>query len=208
MKVMKKRNLYIWILIIFALTVVLVLFLSTQQREENEIKPEEVDYTKNILKNGGFESLNFSYWQIKKSASNKSSVFIDDIVKYDGNYSLSLNSDFESDTLIVLQVIKSVPKDKKIIFSGYLKTEFVDYAFVSLELYSKTDSLIVLTSIDTLRQTNDWQYVTTWVRTINPDADYLMVKCILSGKGRAWFDKLEIFPVDIKEKGFFPVRMK
>lgn len=208
MKVMIKRNLYIWILIIFALIVVSVLFLLTQHSEKENIEPEEVDYTQNILQNGGFESWNFSYWQIQKSVSNQSSVFIDDIVKYDGNYSLNLNSDLESDSVIVLQIIKSIPKDKKLIFSGYLKTEFVDYTLVSVELYSKNDSLIVSTSTDTLRQTNDWQYLTTWVRTINPDANYLVVKCVLLGKGRAWFDKLEIFPVDIKDKGFSPVRMK
>lgn len=205
---MKKRNLYIWILVISALTVVLVLFLSTQQREVQRVEPEEVDYTQNILQNGGFETADLTKWSIKKFRSNQTSVYIDDIVKYDGRYSLSLNSDFERDTVIVLQVMKSLPKDKKLIFIGYLKTEFVDYAFVSLELYSKNDSLIVFTSTDTLSKTNDWQYLTTWIRTINTDADYLIVKCVLLGKGRVWFDKLEIFPVDINEKGFFPIRMK
>ncbi len=206
---MKKRSLYIWGLTAFAFAVVFVIFLSTRQNvEEDEIKPEEVDYTKNILKNGGFESLNFTCWIIKKPETNQISIYLDDIVKYDGTYSLNLNSDSENDSIIVLQKIKPVPLDKKLIFNGYLKTESVDYAFVSLELYTKNDSLIISTSTDTLRRTKDWQYITTWVRTINPDASYLVVKCVLLGKGRAWFDKLEIFPVDIKKKGFFPVKMK
>lgn len=203
---MKRNKKFLIGLILFALILILIiaLFFSGKKAPKEEI--DEVDYTFNILKNSGFESGDYSFWHKEFSNNQNYNAFLDEIVKFEGNYSLNLNSDLDTINLSVYQILKSFPKDKKLILNAKVRTEDVDAVYLSIELYSKKDSLLAQSISDTLRGTNDWTHLTTWVRTINPELSYLTIKCNLKGKGRAWFDKVELFPVDIQQKSFFPVR--
>lgn len=203
---MKRNKKFLIGLSLFALILILIiaLFFSGKKAPKEEI--DEVDYTFNILKNSGFESGDYSFWHKEFSNNQNYNAFLDEIVKFEGNYSLNLNSDLDTINLSVYQILKSFPKDKKLILNAKVRTEDVDAVYLSIELYSKKDSLLAQSISDTLRGTNDWTHLTTWVRTINPELSYLTIKCNLKGKGRAWFDKVELFPVDIQQKSFFPVR--
>lgn len=190
-------------LIVFALIVIFIIVsIFSGEKKNNKEVINEIDYTYNILKNSGFETGNFDFWG--KSFVNHTNYFllIDDIVKYEGNYSLNLTSELDTTNLNVYQILRSYPKNKKLILNARVRTEDVDLAFLSVELYSIRDSLLTEAISDTLRGTNDWSHLTTWVRTINPELAYLKIKCNLIGKGRVWFDKLEIYPVDIPQNIF------
>lgn len=206
---MKSRKNFLILLIVFAMVVIAIIALVfSGKKTEEENLPEEVDYTTNILKNSSFENGNLSFWDPEFQLIQKTYVLVDDIVKYEGNYSLNITSEIDTKLLIVSQLIKPIQIDKKIVFNGRVRTEDAEAVFLRMKLFSLKDSLIVEAISDTLRGTNDWTFLTTWLRTLNPDASYLKVECCLIGKGRAWFDNLEVFPVDIKEKGIFPIRIK
>jgi hypothetical protein len=206
---MKSRKNFLIYLSLFAILVIVFLFIVfSGKKSDEENLPEEVDYTINILKNPGFETSQMSFWKSEFQFDQKSYALVDDIVKFEGNYSLNITSERDNQILVVSQMIKPIQLDKKIIFNGRVRTEDAEAVFLRMKLFSSKDSLIVEAFSDTLKATNDWTFLTTWIRTLNPDASYLKVECCLFGKGRAWFDKLEVFPVDIKEKGFFPVRIK
>lgn len=206
---MKSRKNFLIYLSAFALLIIIILALLFSGRKSKEdLLTEEVDYTKNILKNSGFETGDFSFWNLEFQSNQTSYALIDNIVKFDGDYSLNITSDNDSKFSSFSQVIKSIPLDKKIIFNARIRTEDVDAVFIQMKLFSSKDSLIVETRSDTLKGTNDWTFVTTWLRTLNPNSSYLKVECCLAGKGRVWFDKLEVFPVEIRERGFFPIRIK
>jgi hypothetical protein len=206
---MKNRKNFLIYLSAFAMIVILIIVLLFPGKTLDEEKlPEEVDYTSNILKNSSFENGDLSFWESEFIFDQKSFAFADDIVKFDGYYSLNITSERDSEILTTTQIIKPIQLDKKIIFNGRIRTEDVDAVFLRMKLFSSNDSLILETTSDTLKGTNDWTFLTTWLRTINSNASYLKVECCLQGKGRVWFDKLEVFPVEIKERIFYPSRIR
>jgi hypothetical protein len=206
---MKSRKNFLIYLSAFAIIVIAILAFVFSEKKLNE-KPslEEVDYTRNILKNPSFETGDLKFWDIGSRVDKSSYVLVDDIVKFDGNYSLNFTSESDTEFLSVSQIIKPIPRDQKIVFNARIRTEDVKEVFIRMKLYSSKDSLIVEAVSDTLKETNDWTFITTWLRTISPDVFYLKVECCMSGKGRVWFDKLEVFPIEIKERGLFPIRLK
>ncbi len=204
----RRKNFLIYLSLFAVLVIALFVLLFSDGKDEDKVSLNDVDYTRNILKNYDFESGNLNFWKVNSQGGNRSFIMVDDIVKFEGNYSLNITSENESEFSIVSQVIKPVPRDKKIIFNARIRTEDVEAVYLRMKLYSSKDSLIVEAISDTLTGTNDWTFVTTWLRTINPETSYLKVECCLSGKGRAWFDKLEVFPVEIKERGFFQIKTK
>lgn len=105
--------------------------------------------------------------------------------------------------LQVTQSIRDFPRNKKLILNGYIRTEFVDIAFLQVMLYNIKDSLLACASTDTLSGTTDWTFITTWVRTQNPELSRIKIACVLQGKGRAWFDKLELYSINIKYQNLF-----
>lgn len=203
-----RKNFLIYLSLFAVLVIALLILLFSGRKDEDKISLDEVDYTKNILKNSNFESGSSNFWKFNSQIGNGSFAIVDDIVKFEGNYSLNITSESDSEFSTVSQIIREVPRNKKIIFNARVRTEDVKAVFIRMKLYSSKDSLIVEALSDTLKGTNDWTFVTTWLRTINPETSYLKVECCLSGIGRAWFDKLEVFPVEIKERGFFSIQLK
>jgi hypothetical protein len=204
---MKSRKRFLIYLSTFSLIIILALafFVSENKKEESELF-EDVDYTFNILRNGNFESRELAPWSLDFKTSNSMFVFIDEIIKFEGNQSLNITSDNDGEILTISQIVKHFPTNKKLILNGKVRTEDVQATYLSIQLFSKKDSLIAEALSDTLVGTNDWTHLTTWVRTINPDLAYLKIKCNLVGKGRAWFDNLELFPVEIEQKTIIPIR--
>lgn len=197
---MKSSKKFLIGLSFFSLVVILIIaLLFSGNKDKIEENIDDVDYTYNILKNSGFETGNFDHWEKNFTNHTKYFCLIDDIVKFEGNYSLNLTSELDTTELIVYQILKSYPKNKKLILNAKVRTEDVDLAFLSIALYSAKDSLLAEAFSDTLRGMNDWTHLTTWVRSINPELSYLTIKCNLKGKGRVWFDKMELYPVDIQQ---------
>ncbi len=204
---MKSSKKFFISLILFAtMLIVLIAVILSDKNEKEDRKLNEVDYTYNILKNSDFENGDLSNWNQSFNNSSKLFAFVDDIVKYDGRHSANLTSDLDTIQVSIFQNILNYPRDKKLILNGRMRTENVKATFLSIELYSNNDSLLAVSYSDTLTGTNDWKHLTTWVRTINSELSYIVVRCNLVGKGRVWFDNLEMFPVDLEEKVFIPFR--
>lgn len=220
----KLKNKFLSILIISASVITLfILFvvnpISPVPEKEND-KIKDVDFTKNILQDPNFEKANFENWRKANDNFEGVSIFFDNIVKSEGKYSLSIvskESHFvigEKVVYFVYQRLDNIPYDKKLILNAKMKTESVEStnyiqsqeaggsAFVTLELYDRKDSLLTITNTDVIEGTTDWTHYTTWIRTQNKDIEYLFIKCALEGKGRVWFDNLELYPVEIQQKYF------
>lgn len=204
---MKSSKKFFISLILFAIIfIVIIAVIMTDKNEKEDQKLNEVNYTYNILKNSDFENGDLSNWKLSFDNSSKLFAFVDDIVKYDGRYSANLTSDLDMVEINIFQNVSNYPNNKKLILNGRIRTENAKATFLSIELYSNNDSLLAVSFSDTLNGTNDWKHLTTWVRTTNPELSYVIVKCNLVGEGRVWFDNLEMFPVDLDEKVFFPFR--
>lgn len=224
------KNKFLPILVILALVITLfILFvvkpISPIQEEENN-KVKDVDYTKNILQDPNFEKANFENWSKANDDFEGVSIFFDNIVKREGKYSLCITSKEshfvlgEKVVYFVYQRLENIPYDKKLILNVRMKTESFEStpkdssnnlilqkeadwsAFVTLELYDRKDSLLTITNTDVIEGTTDWTHYTAWIRTQNKNSKYLLIKCALEGKGRVWFDNLELYPVEIQQKYF------
>jgi len=203
---MKRNRKFLIGLSLFALTIILLIaFLFSGRKDETKEAIEEVDYTYNILKNSDFEEGNFNYWKKNFLDQNENFSLIDDIVKFEGDYSLNLTSELDTNYLTVYQTLSYFPKDKKLILNAKVRIEGVSAAFLSIKLFSGKDSLLAVAATDTLKGTSDWTHLTTWVRTINPELSYIKVECNLKGKGRVWFDKIELYPVEIPSGSILPI---
>lgn len=204
---MKSSKKFLITLSLIALVTILIFaFVFSKKSDQSEDKIDEVDYTYNILKNSGFETGKFYPWEKTFEDTRNYYAFIDDLVKYEGNFSLNVTADLYSENLGVYQKLKNFPRNKKLVLNGKIRTEDITSAFLSIELYNKEDSLLAEASTDTLKGTNDWIHLTTWVRTINPELSYIIVRCNLLGKGRVWFDKLELYPIEIENRTIIPVQ--
>lgn len=209
MKPIVKSNKFLLVLSFFALVVILLIFILIHPKGKIEKIPqsEEVEYTKNILKNSDFEKNDLSPWIIEFEINQSNYCFLDNLVKYSGKTSLNIYSEKMGSNgirnLQVTQSIRDFPRNKKLILNGYIRTEFVDKAFLQVMLYNIKDSLLACASTDTLSGTTDWTFLTTWVRTQNPELSRIKIACVLQGKGRAWFDKLELYSIDIKYQNLF-----
>lgn len=202
---MKSGTKFLIILSLLSFSVIIVLALIFLRKEETvEESIDEVEYTINKLKNPGFETGDLEHWQKNFRNTIKYFAFLDEIVKFEGNYSLNITSDLENTNLWIEQKIYDFPLNKKLIFNAKVRTENVNSVFLCVELLSDKDSLLAQAFSDTLKGTNDWNHLTTWVRTINPQLNYIIVKCNLIGRGRIWVDNLELYPVDIQQKYILP----
>ncbi len=200
-----KKFLVILSLLAIAIIIMLAVIFSRDGKTIDE-SVNEVEFTINKLKNPGFETGDLEHWWKNFRNNMKYFAFVDEIVKFEGNYSLNITSDLDNTNLWVEQKIFDFPINKKLIFNAKVRTENVNAVFLSIELLSNKDSLLAQAFSDTLKGTNDWNHLTTWVRTINPDLQYIIVKCNLIGRGRVWVDNFELYPIDIQQKYILPFK--
>lgn len=202
------RNKFIIVLVIVAAIVTVILYFITSQMEYrlDDLRSKDVEFTKNILKNPSFEENDFKHWIKANDFFPNVTLSYSDEKQKEGTYSFHINSEEkyfdrgEPVSVFIYQRISKVPINKKLVFNAYIKTHDVEAAFISLELYDSKDSLLTVTNTDLIEGTNDWTYCTTWLRTQNENIKYMLVKCALEGRGKVWFDKLELYPVETAPK--------
>lgn len=197
-------------LIIILLPILLGLLLIVLVRKKQEVMeieeasaPYSVEYVKNLIFNSSFETGTgdkANGWNFE-GFGNKVYFERDAIEKFDGKFTANLTSDESSSKAFLVQEIENFPKDKKFILYGAIKTYGADTAFLRIEVYDTLGNLKSFNSTDFLTGTNDWRVYTCAV-LVGKDAGKIKVKCVLLGKGRAWFDSVELVAVKYEEKDY------
>jgi len=193
------------VIIAIVLTAVL-LFAVFQKKSQEEVivKPDDVEKVNNLLRNYSFEKQLSSEkdWSVKAELPFSNYGF-DNIVKYDSAASLVLVSESDNQSPIFLsQIVAEIKTDRKLSLFGFVRTEDCDSVRLEIELHDK-DSLIIKGFTDCAKGTTDWTEYNAWIKTFLPgnikESDlYILVKCILYGKGRAWFDKIRLYSLPEK----------
>lgn len=205
---MHNKSLFLSSLIIFAilLGVILIIGIFMSKNEEDSTLEmfSNIERVDNLLGNHSFEyELDAKKdWAVKLNSTNVFFRF-DNIVKREGKFSLLL---FSEDTITVSATIKqkivNLIPDNKITLFGFLRTEDVDSVRFELHLIDKNDSTIIIGYSESLKGTNDWTELNTWIRTIEERSYSVIAKGILYGKGYAWFDNLRLYSLPIKQPFF------
>jgi hypothetical protein len=197
-------------LIIISLPILLgiILFLLVKKRQEvmeleKASAPYSVEYVKNLIFNSSFELGQGEQPKGWKFESDNEKVYFyrDVIEKFDGKFSANINSDDPLARAFLFQDIDEFPKERKFILYGAIKTYGVDTTFMRIEVYDTLGNLKSFNSTDFLSSTNDWRVYTCAV-IVGKDAGKIKVKCVLIGKGRAWFDDVELVAVRYEEKDY------
>ncbi len=197
-------------IIIFSLPIflgLLLFFLVKKKQEIIEIEkanaPYSVEYVKNLIFNSSFElgqGNEAKGWKFEHKG-NGVSFERDVIEKFDGKFSANITSDNPVSKSYLVQEITDFPKEKKFILYGAVKTYNADTAFMRIEVYDTLGNLKSFNSTELLTGTNDW-LVYTCAIIVGKDAGKIDVKCILNGKGRVWFDDVELVAVRYEEKDY------
>lgn len=197
-----KNKPFLVLLFVFALLLAFILIIGVIQKSESEnnevkLQIDKVEKIKNLLKNYSFEnSFTNNDWQVRVTGNPIS--FFDNIIVQKGKSSLSAISETEENIFTVYQKVIGIPLDNKISFLGFVKVESADSAKLEIELYSNNDSLIIQGNSETLFGTTDWYKLNAWVRTSDVKSSYVIVKGKLYGKGRVWFDEMNLFAIPIE----------
>ncbi len=121
----------------------------------------------------------------------------DDSVKMDGNNSLRLQKEISSTKPGFGVVTFSLPanfKGTEITLRGYIKTEDVKDGYAGLWLRSDAGTQMVELnnmSQEGVEGTKDWKQYSISV-AMNEDVTFIVFGGLLTGKGKSWFDKLEL----------------
>ena len=93
------------------------------------------------------------------------------------------------------QVIITDASSKDMRLTGYIRTENATEAALWLQCFSKSPARVIAAQTTSLRTpvqgTNDWTPVEIKLKAPR-DTDFLVVRCVLKGKGTAWFDSIEL----------------
>jgi hypothetical protein len=197
-------------LIIFFIPILagLILFLLAKKKQEiieieKRSTPYTVEYVKNLIYNSSFElgrGNEPSGW-MSEVKGDKVYLERDVIEKFDGKLSASITSNNPSAKSNWFQDIHQFPKEKKFILYGAIKTYYADSAFLRIEVYDTLGNLRSFNSTEILTGTNDWKVYTCAV-IVEKDAKKIRVKCVLNGKGSAWFDDVELVAVRYEERDY------
>jgi hypothetical protein len=182
----KMKTLRMSLLFIYSL-----LFFVTACNAQDSIKVFNLDFEQNLNKNELPDD-----W-IKWGTSDYSTQS-DTSIKYSGNYSVVINPLPSSEGKSFGSVAYLLPANynaSSITLTGYMKTENVSDGFAGLLL--RVDGASEPIAFDNMQNrniqgTNDWtQYEITL--PFSTEAKKIFVAGILVGKGKAWFDKFEVF---------------
>lgn len=93
---------------------------------------------------------------------------------------------------------------KELIASANIRTEDATEAAIWLQCWKKNPPRVlaaVSSSTDSpVYGTQDWIFVETKVRAPR-DTDFVVLRCVLQGRGTAWFDSLSLSEVEVTENG-------
>jgi hypothetical protein len=125
-----------------------------------------------------------------------------DSVMHDGYYSVLLHTPnaYAKDPINNWsQVIYDNLIDIPLTLTGSIRTEEVGEAAFWIQCFSKKRSRILASATSstnkTLSGTHGWTQVSAEI-TPPPGTDFIMVRCVIQGKGKAWFDSLSLSVVD------------
>ncbi len=203
-----RKNIFLASIISLAIFLALILVFGLLEKKSLE-EPEttsldKVEKVENLLNNSSFEK-EFSEtndWSLKISGDETSAGF-DPLIIYEGDFSFGFRSIDNSSIAFVYQKINRLEADKKLSLLGFIKTQDCDSARFEIELYHK-DSLLIRGYSDPASQTTDWQEYNAWVKTYlpyssQPDELEAVIKCVIYGKGNAWFDKVRVYSIPLDE---------
>jgi hypothetical protein len=203
----KRKNIFIIILVSVALTAGIILLVGSIQKrsgEESRVENDSVERVVNILNNSFFEqsSGEEANWEISDKNSRIISGY-DNIVKYEGDFSFNITNESEQGEFYISQKVKNINRDRKLALFGFIKSEDIDSAKFEIGFYFG-DSLLIKGYSETITGTTDWTEYNAWIKTflsshIKPDSLSVQVKGILFGKGRIWFDNIRLYSIPIKE---------
>ncbi|MHC1738320.1 MAG: hypothetical protein AB9882_09950 [Ignavibacteriaceae bacterium] len=188
------------LLVIAAVIFLLDVFIPAPVKEEPKGIPlDEVEFTRNHLRNYSFEKeFSDSDWFLEAGNNSYSSSF-DNIVKKSGSYSLQLlNDKFNNGIIKVSQKLPKVEPENKYIFFAMLKTEESDSVRLEINGFNEKDSLLNTGYSASVKGTTDWQLIGAWLRTQRTDIKKIVASVVVMGRGRLWIDDCELFVVPIE----------
>lgn len=202
-----KKNIYIISVILVAVALTAILLFAVFQKksfEEAVVKPDDVEKVNNLLKNYSFENIIDAKtdWSVNTNMPH-SDFGYDSFTKYDSAASFVLLSNADNQPpIFISQKVSNIKANRKLTLFGFLRTEGCDSARFEIELYDK-DSLLIKGYSDFARGITDWTEYNAWIKTFLPanvaeDDLYVVVKCILYGKGRVWIDKVRLYSLPEK----------
>ncbi len=124
-------------------------------------------------------------------------TYRDDSIKTEGNHSIRLQKNAESDKDgfgVISFYLPAGFKGTEVTLKGYIKTENVSEGYAGLWLRSDAGSQMV--GFDNMSKagvtgTKDWQQYSITV-PMNEEVTAIVFGGLLTGKGKSWFDKLEL----------------
>lgn len=158
-------------------------------------------WAENFLANPGFDELNLdgtpTQWDVFIMPENHALGQADGVA-HDGDYAAMLYTPnlYAKDPINNWsQIVYDDLVGKKVTLSGHIRTEKVSKASLWIQCFSKQRSRILASasSYDTsaLNGTNGWTLVSTSL-TPPEGTDFLVIRCVINGQGKAWFDSLSL----------------
>jgi hypothetical protein len=92
-----------------------------------------------------------------------------------------------------VQQVKDVPRDTPLRLSGYIKSEGDVEAHIMIQAFGPDSGPpLAITGTEPLKGRHDWTLSRSDAITIPRDAKSVIVRLVLSGKGKAWFDDIAL----------------
>jgi hypothetical protein len=160
--------------------------------------PNESD---NLLRNPGFDDGDQGRpegWAHFLAPADGAEAVWDETVHRSGKRSVMLHTENPYDQEVYnnwYQHVATVPPGRKLILSGYIRSNKVTDAAMWLQCWDESSQVLlrlVTTSLGyPICGTGDWTYVQTSV-TPPPETAFVTVRCVIAGTGTAWFDDLRL----------------
>ncbi len=100
------------------------------------------------------------------------------------------------------QELQEVPVGRTIRLSAYVKTAAVDNVNLCIQCWDGTKKeMLAFASTPTLVGDGDWKSIATTPVVVPPQTAAIVVRAVLTGKGRVWFDDLNLAVVEQGESG-------
>lgn len=127
-------------------------------------------------------------WQKKNEGVD---ITLDSITKFQGKYSLKMNSNNKGDGILGIEnIINKTFKGAKIELSGYLKTENIQSAYIYLIVGNEENQLWFDRS-PIVSGTSDWQKLSVKI-PYTTESTKITIACNIDGSGDVWLDDFKV----------------
>ncbi|HEX8522855.1 MAG TPA: DNRLRE domain-containing protein [Tepidisphaeraceae bacterium] len=155
-----------------------------------------------LLNNGGAEQGKKgepSLWSAASVPADGLKLARDEQEKHSGSYSLMIENRHTYDQQVSnnwAQDINTPPTGKSLRLSGWIKTADADAANICLQCWDTTgEKLLAIASTSVVKGDQDWTRLTTRPVAVPQATAVITVRAALTGKGKAWFDDIEVTEV-------------